>query len=285
MTSPPRSTRDTTLLIVGVGLIGGSIAAAARQRGLVSRILGTGRNAARVESAMQAGIIDEAVPHLAESARMADLIVFCTPVDRIVPGVREAAQHCRPGTLISDAGSVKGTLCRSLAEGLPEGVTFVGAHPLAGSEKNGFEHADPALFEDRLCVITPLENTPATAVNRLEDFWKNLGSRVVRMAPEEHDAALAVVSHLPHTVAAALARTPRASERALAATGFRDTTRIAAGSPEVWTAILLENAEAVVRGIDDFSAHLAQFRESLVARDAAALKKLLELAKTDRDAL
>lgn len=285
MNKPLRRPHAPTLLVVGVGLIGGSVAAAAKERGIAGRVLGTGRNLKRLQQAVEAGLIDEAVPDLAEAAGASDMILFCTPVDRIVSGVRQAAPYCRAGTLISDAGSVKASICRSLCAGLPEGVSFVGGHPLAGSEKNGFEFADASLFDKRLCVVTPLPETSTEAVTRLTEFWQRLGSRVLRMSPEEHDAALAVVSHLPHAVAAALARTPSPVERGLAATGFQDTTRIAAGSPEVWTAILLENAEAVIRGIDGFSEHLAEFRQSLVARDAAALKKLLEVAKRDRDGL
>ena len=156
-----------TIAIVGVGLIGGSIALAAKTRGAAQSVIGVGRDAHRLDQARRRGIIDEGLVDLAAAVRRADLIVFCTPVDRIVAGVREAATACREGALITDAGSVKGCISRELASGLPGWVEFVGSHPLAGSEQQGFEHADPRLFENRVCVVTPLETSPRPAVERI----------------------------------------------------------------------------------------------------------------------
>jgi cyclohexadieny/prephenate dehydrogenase len=274
-----------TIAIVGVGLIGGSLAAAIKQRQRGATIIGVGRAPARLAKARQAGLIDEAATDLGAAAAKSDLLIFCTPVDRIVAGIREAANRCRPGTLITDAGSVKGTICRDLGAGLPTGIEFVGSHPLAGSEKQGFEHADPQLFVGRVCVLTPIGTTTRPALERMERFWKSLGSTVLEMSPEAHDRALAQTSHLPHVVAAALAAILEPENGRLAATGFRDTTRIAGGDPELWAAILLANAEPVLAELKNYEESLMAFRNSLAAGDAARLNELLAVGKARRDSL
>ena len=272
-----------TIAIVGVGLIGGSIALAAKTRGAAQSVIGVGRDAHRLDQARRRGIIDEGLVDLAAAVRRADLIVFCTPVDRIVAGVREAATACREGALIADAGSVKGCISRELASGLPGWVEFVGSHPLAGSEQQGFEHADPRLFENRVCVVTPLETSPRPAVERIAAFWTALGADVVEMSPEAHDMALAETSHLPHLAAAALAATLSPDNGALAASGFRDTTRIASGDPDLWTAIFLGNRLQVLTSLTKFDHLLAEFRQALEHNDARRLKELLVAAKTSRE--
>jgi len=272
-----------TLAIVGVGLIGGSIGLAARARGLARTVVGVGRKQARLDEARRRGVIDEAVVELAAAASRADLTIFCTPVDRIIAGVREAAKVTKPGALITDAGSVKGSICRALETGLPQSVEFVGSHPLAGSEKQGFEHADEALFEDRVCVLTPVKTNSRRAVERISEFWKGLGSTVVEISPESHDQALAETSHLPHLVAAALATTLSAENEALAATGFRDTTRIASGDADLWAAILMGNRDQVLASLSRYGESLAHFRRAIEQNDASALKLLLKAAKIRRE--
>jgi len=284
--SPPApSISEPAVAIVGVGLIGGSIAAALRQRGFCGKILGVGRTASRLEAAQAAGLIDTGTTDLSTAAAEASLMVFCTPVDRIVEGVLEAAKTCRAGTLLTDAGSIKQTICDELSTRLPSGVTFIGSHPLAGSEKQGFEHADADLFLGRVCVVTPDETTPPRSLEQLRSFWEFLGNRVVEMTPAQHDQILARTSHLPHVVAAALAGTFSDLPAELTAGGYRDTTRIAAGDPDLWVSILLGNAEAVVCGLDRCGAKLVEFRDAITNRDAAALKSLLETAKRNRDAI
>lgn len=294
----------STVAIVGVGLIGGSIAAALKKRKLCRSVIGVGRSAARLQAAQSAGLIDVGETDLAAVAKSAELIIFCTPVDRIVDGVREAAAHCRPGTLITDAGSIKVAICRELETGLPDGVCFIGSHPLAGSEKNGFEHADADLFEGRVCVVTngqsgkrkaesggyystpnPLPLTPHSSHQRLTAFWQSLGMTVITTAPDEHDRLLAVTSHVPHVVAPALASLLTEESLPFAASGFRDTTRIAGSDPALWSAILLDNAEHILTGLEAFSESLREFREALVTGDAARLQNLLQTAKRNRESL
>jgi prephenate dehydrogenase len=274
-----------TIAIVGVGLIGGSIAAAIKRRNLAQTIVGVGRNLSRLAEARSRGLIDDATTNLAGAAHRSDLVVLCLPVDRIVTGVRAAAAGCRPGTLITDAGSIKGVICRELTNGLPAGVEFVGSHPLAGSEKQGFEHADADLFANRVCVLTMTGTTSARAGKRIQQFWEALGATVVTMSPEAHDRALAGTSHLPHLAAAALASVLAPENAPLAATGFRDTTRIASGDPDLWTAILLGNAEAVLAELQTYEESLAAFRSALADRNEHRLKELLTEARLRREAL
>jgi prephenate dehydrogenase len=274
-----------TIAIVGVGLIGGSLAAALKRRKLARTIVGVGRNLSRLAEARSRDLIDDATTDLASAAQRSDLVVLCLPVDRIVVGVRDAAASCRPGTLITDAGSIKGAICRELTKGLPAGVEFVGSHPLAGSERQGFEHADADLFANRVCVLTPTGTASPQAGDRIRTFWESLGATVVTMSPEAHDRALAETSHLPHLAAAALAAVLAPENAPLAATGFRDTTRIAGGDPDLWTAILLGNADAVLAKLQTYENSLAAFRIALADRNEQRLKELLTEARLRRETL
>jgi cyclohexadieny/prephenate dehydrogenase len=274
-----------TLTIVGVGLIGGSIGLAARRRGVAGRIIGVGRQQGSLDQALKVGAIDEGSLDLAAAVRHAQLVVFCSPVDAIADQVLAAAPHCPLGTLLTDAGSTKAAIVARLDGRLPDDVAFVGSHPLAGSEKRGPEHADADLFEGRVTVVTPGPHTDPAAVERTAAFWRALGARVRLMPPEEHDRALALTSHLPHLVAAALAGTLPDSLHELAATGFRDTTRVAAGDPALWTAIFAQNRGAVLQALQRLGDRVGEFRAALEAEDWTALTTLLTQAKKVRDAL
>lgn len=274
-----------TLVLVGVGLIGGSIGLAAKKRGLANKVRGVGRNQNSLERARTLGAIDEVCLDLAAGARDADVIVLCTPVDRIAAQVLQMAPHCAPNTLITDAGSTKETIAAAIDGKLPPGVHFVGSHPLAGSEKRGPEHADAELFRNRWTIVTPTPQTDASAVARVTEFWKALGSRVRVMNPREHDQGLAMTSHLPHLIASALAGMLPAELVDLTATGFRDTTRIAAGDAELWSAIFTHNRAAVLDGLTRFEKQLTDYRQALERGDVAAMTQLLAHAKKVRDAL
>ena len=191
----------------------------------------------------------------------------------------------RPGTLLTDAGSTKAGIVRSIEGRLPEGVAFVGSHPLAGSEKRGPEHADADLFQDRLTIVTRTSATLPSALERITSFWQALGSQVHIMGPEEHDQALAMTSHLPHLLAAALAGILPAELQPFTASGFRDTTRIAAGDPGLWTAIFVQNRLAMLNALERLDEQLARFRDALLAGNGTALSNLLAQAKKVRDAL
>lgn len=274
-----------TLTIVGVGLIGGSIGLAARKRGVARRIIGAGRNRDSLARARAVGAIDECSLDLADAVRQADVAVFCTPVDKIVEQVATTVSGCRPGTLLTDAGSTKSAIVHGLERRLPAGVHFVGSHPLAGSEKRGPEHADADLFLERLTIVAQTPHTDAAALEKTRGFWQALGSRVSVMNPEEHDVALAVTSHLPHLAASALAGILPPELHSLTATGFRDTTRVASGDPALWTGIFTQNRAALLDCLRKLTERLQKFQAALDASDAAALDELLTQAKKVRDAL
>jgi prephenate dehydrogenase len=273
-----------TLGIVGVGLIGGSIALAARRRGLVDRVVGCDRSEEVLERARGLGLIDAGTTDLCHAVRDASLVVFCTPVDRLVDCVTTCYEACRPGTLLTDVGSTKSAIVRRLAGRMPPGVTFVGSHPVAGSEKAGPEHARADLFDGRVVVVTPAGDPPV-AVSMVCGFWRALGGRVETMSPEHHDEVLALTSHLPHLVSSVLAGVLPPEWKRLAGTGFRDTTRLAAGSPELWQAIFLSNRPALLDAVRQFQAHLESFRTALANEDGERLRLLLEQGKYVRDQL
>ncbi|MDZ4685412.1 MAG: prephenate dehydrogenase [Planctomycetaceae bacterium] len=275
---------EDTLAIVGVGLIGGSIAAAARRRGLARRILGVGRNRQRLEQARTTGVIDAIASEPAEVGSTA-LVIFCTPVDQIARGATDWLTRLPPGCLVTDAGSTKHRLCDALSSWADRQPAFIGSHPIAGGEKQGFEHADADLFADRTCVITPLAQHREEDIARVRRFWEALDMTVVSLSPAEHDRALAATSHVPHVVAAALAASLTDADRGLTGTGFAGTTRIASGDPELWTAILRENAAEVADGLSLMQQRLAVFEQALRADYVAPLKTMLQAAKTKRDAL
>jgi prephenate dehydrogenase len=277
--------RIQTLTIVGVGLIGGSIGLAAKKRGLAQRVLGVGRRQTSLQQAVACGAIDEGFLDCREAVHRADVVVFCTPVDMIAAQILAAAPGCKAGALLTDAGSTKGALVRSLAGRLPANISFAGSHPLAGSERRGPEHADANLFDGRLTVITPTAETNDTVVDRVSEFWKALGSEVLIMDPEAHDRALAFTSHVPHLVAAALVSLLTPELVPLTASGFRDTTRVAAGDPALWTGIFLQNREAVLAALDRLTNILVQFRQAMSHSDRVALDRLLGEAKRQRDGL
>jgi prephenate dehydrogenase len=274
-----------TLTIVGVGLIGGSIGLAAKRRKVAERVLGAGRRQASLNQAVAIGAIDESFLDLAKAVHQAEVVVFCAPVDRIAEQILAAAPGCTPGTLLTDAGSTKAEIVRSVEGRLPQGIAFVGSHPLAGSEKRGPDHADADLFQDRLTVVTQTPATDPSALVRTAAFWRALGSRVQVMQPEEHDQALALTSHLPHLVAAALAAILPPELQDLTASGFRDTTRVAAGDPSLWTGVFAQNRLAVLDALKRLEDRLTRFRETLTARNWSALGDLLAQAKKVRDAL
>lgn len=272
------------LAVVGVGLIGGSVALAARRHRVTDRIIGVDRDPAALDQARTAGVIDDACLEGLDAARESDLVVVCTPVDDIAAQVVTAA--CRPGVIVTDTGSTKATIVAAVRSAhLAPGAAFVPGHPLAGSEKQGPAHARADLFEGKLVVLTPDAETDAHAVAQVRSFWEALGARVRLMDAAEHDRALALTSHLPHLVASALAGSLPPGLDDLAATGFRDTTRLASGDPRLWEAIFRANRAGVLEALGQFEERLRTFRDALARDDADALKVLLALAKSVRDRL
>lgn len=270
------------LAVVGTGLIGGSFAAALRRVGQVGRVLGVGRQPASLARARELGLIDE-IADLDQAAAQADLIFLATPLGAMPEILRTLAPLLRPDTLLTDAGSTKSDVARLARDILGDRhAQFIPGHPIAGSEMTGPEAADPLLYHGRKVVLTPFEETPGMVLHRLIRIWEACGARVLLMDPGAHDQALACVSHLPHFLSAAYMGQVIGAEDAdtrlnLAGTGFRDFTRIAAGSPEVWRDIFFSNRTAVLRELDSFERVLKVWRAAL-EDDAhpGALEALLE---------
>ncbi|MBV6272234.1 prephenate dehydrogenase/arogenate dehydrogenase family protein [Alcaligenaceae bacterium CGII-47] len=275
------------LAVVGIGLIGGSFAAALRRAGQVGRVLGVGRSQASIDHAQALGLIDEAVT-LEQAAQRADLVLLATPVGAMGPALRSMAPYLSPHVLVTDAGSTKADVADMARDILGERCAqFVPGHPIAGSEMTGPQAADALLFQGRNVILTPFDQTPASMRAWLTKVWEVCGARVIAMNPATHDRALASVSHVPHFLAAAyMAQVSRASNAdlrlSLAGTGFRDFTRIAAGSPEVWRDIFLSNREAVLQEIEQFGVVLEDLRQTLEHADAHALEEVLEQAALAR---
>lgn len=278
--------RIEQLTIVGVGLIGGSIGLAAKARGVAGRVVGVGRDPRTLARAQAGGSIDEFTTDLAAAVKAADVVVVCTPVDRVAADVQTAAISAPSRCVVTDAGSTKGNIVRELAGKLPAGAApFIGSHPLAGSEKKGAAHARADLFVDRLVVVTPTADTDPEAASVVDLFWQSLGAKVVRMDPFEHDQALAVTSHLPHAAASGLAAVTPFAWLGLTAGGFRDCTRVAGGDAELWAAIFEANRDAVLTAVDRFQERMAALRTALAAGDRTAVTRWLADGKRVRDAL
>ncbi|MBI3464581.1 MAG: prephenate dehydrogenase [Planctomycetes bacterium] len=274
-----------TVAIVGVGLIGGSIGLAIKQRQLARRVVGVGRRQLTLRQARHLGAIDHGTLRLDRGVADAELTVLCTPVDLIARQAAEVAPHCPPGSILTDSGSTKLRIVQQLEGTLPDRVCFVGSHPLAGSEKRGVEEARPDLFEGRVCIVTQTQRTPVQPLKLVQQFWRALGARVVTMSPETHDRALAYTSHLPHLAAAALAVALPERYGDVVASGFRDTTRIAASDPQLWSAIFLENAGPLLEAVACYERGLTEFRLALENRDEQRLLDLWAESKAKRDAV
>ncbi len=274
------------LTIVGVGLIGGSVGLAAKARGAARTVVGVGRDLPTLERAQAGGACDRVTVDLADGVRAADIVVVCTPVDRVAADVVACCHAAPPRCVVTDAGSTKGNVLAGVAGRLPpNGAMFVGSHPLAGSEKKGAAFASAELFVNRLVVVTPDADTDPEAAAVVDLFWQSLGARVRRMDPAEHDLALAVTSHLPHAAASGLAAVTPREWLSLTAGGFRDSTRVAAGDPDLWAAIFRANGSAVVGALDAFLARMREFRDALEHDDGDAIRAWLEAGKQVRDAL
>ena len=277
------------ITIIGVGLLGGSIGLAVKRRKLARQAAGFVRRQASVKDCARAGAVDFATTDLPAAVWGADLVILCTPIAQMRPIVERILPALKPGTIVTDVGSAKASVVRQLESLIAKaGAHFVGSHPMAGAEKTGVAEARANLFDGTVCVVTPTRRTKGMALKRVKRFWTALGSRVLELKPEIHDALVSRSSHLPHVIAAALAghvldpARPK-QQAALCANGFRDTTRIASGSPEMWRDIALANRKNLVRSLDAFVAGLQKFRRVLKAGDAPAIAKWFATAKQRRD--
>jgi prephenate dehydrogenase len=277
--------RFNRIAIIGLGLIGGSMGMAIRRKRLAREVVGWSRRASTVQHARRRGAIDRGASSLSEAVRQAELVIVAAPVSAIVPLARQAARFMHPGTLLSDVGSTKGAIVRALERRLPNQVTFVGAHPLAGSEQQGIAAAQAALFDRSLCVVTPTEKTPRAATSRVKTLWQGIGSRVVILNPTTHDQLLAAVSHLPHLLAFCLMRATDRDALRVAPRSFLEATRVAKSDPDLWDGIFLSNRRAVLEAMDRFENQWTIMRRLLTVGDRRSLRRKLADAKRKRDPL
>ena len=277
------------ITIIGVGLLGGSIGLAVKRRKLARQTAGFVRRAASLKDCERAGAVDFATTDLLAAVWDADLVILCTPLAQMRSRVREMLPALKRGAIVTDVGSVKASVVRELESLIQKsGAHFVGSHPMAGAEKTGVSAARADLFVNTVCIVTPTNKTNQAALKKVKQFWNAIGSRVLELKPEIHDALVSRSSHLPHVVAATLAShvlspaQPK-HQAALCANGFRDTTRIASGSPEMWRDIALANRKNIGRSLDAFIGDLQKFRRLVKKGDAKAITKFFETAKKRRD--
>ena len=278
------------LVVIGVGLIGGSVAAALRRAGKVRRVIGVGRGRANIARALELGVIDDAVEDIAAAVKGADAVLIAVPVQQNQRVLGALADALAPGTLVTDAGSTKQDFVAAVRRIAPRHLaSVVPGHPIAGAELTGVDAASAGLFDGRNVVLTPLQENEAAAVDRVETMWKACGARVSRMTPERHDRVFSAVSHLPHMLAYTLvhmiATRPDAEARfGFAASGFRDFTRIAGSSAEMWRDIALANRETLLADIEAYQQQLAELARRLRQTDGAEIERIFEAARSARNA-
>ncbi len=276
------------LALIGCGLMGGSFALALRQAGLVTQVAGFSASEATRQKALQLGVIDVACASAVEAAQGADLVLVAVPVRATEDSLRAIDPVLSLDALVMDVGSTKGDVVSAARAALVQHLShFVPAHPIAGKEVAGIEHADAKLYRDRQLILTPLPENPPERVLRARQVWQALGSHVLELSPEAHDASFAAVSHMPHLAAFALvnavARQPQGAQYlALAGPGFRDFSRIAASDPNVWRDILLANRDEVLRQSVLMRQALGEFERAVHSGDAAQLQRLIEEASQTR---
>lgn len=274
------------LAIIGLGLMGGSLGLALKARGFAGRVTGYTRSAERRQTALTRGAVDEVYDTPQAAVRDADVVVYCAPILAIPPLVRETLGDLKPGAILTDVGSTKDDLVGELTAAVKEaGAAFVGSHPIAGSEKQSIDAARPGLYEGATVVITPTGDEPDGVVAAVESLWKGTGALVYRMSPGDHDRMLARTSHLPHVAAALLVAAVARGGVAVSefcGSGFRDTTRVAEGAPEIWMDILATNRVAVADELRALRAEIDLFIAGLDHSDLPALQRVLSEARQAR---
>ena len=279
------------LAVVGVGLIGGSLALALKAAGVVGHVVGIGRGAANLATALELGVVDSVTQDLAEGVRDADVVFLATPVLALSVVAGDAFPHMKPGAILTDGGSVKQCVAEQIEALLPDTVHFVPGHPIAGTEKSGAEAAFATLYQGKRCILTPTDKTDEKALETVKRMWQVAGSDVVVMDVVKHDRILAAISHLPHMVAYSLVNAVGAYDRypenilEYSAGGFRDFTRIASSDPTMWRDIALTNREALLEMMDQFERFFAELKEDVRDGDGEKLFEFFQRSKVLRDAI
>ncbi|HJM83385.1 MAG TPA: prephenate dehydrogenase/arogenate dehydrogenase family protein [Nitrospinota bacterium] len=278
------------IVIAGVGLIGGSLGIAGKKAGVFGKVTGVGRKTANLELALEKGLVDQVSTNLASVCHNADIFFAATPSESISNVCLEAAKYLPDQCVITDGGSVKKEIVVKIEKELPNNIHFIGGHPIAGTEKSGAGAAIETLFQNRYTILTPTKNTDAKAKSKVKEMWQTLGSDVRLMDPEEHDQAMAVISHLPHFAAYALVETilgadPSGEIQRFVAGGFNDTTRIAASDPKMWRDIFSMNRKPLLKSIEQFEQSITSFKEAILNDEFDKLQNRLKLVKTARKSM
>lgn len=273
------------MTVIGLGLIGGSICSAVKKHGLAGEVLGFDTDSGAGEYAVKNGFIDSCLESINQK-NDSGLVVVATYVDRIAETVREIAPNLNKGCVITDVGSVKTNVVESVESFLDGGLVFIGSHPIAGSEKPGIENSDPDLFKNRSTIITPSENTDEQSIDFISNFWRAIGSDVLRMDPLLHDRIFAYVSHLPHVAAYTLVSTLSSSDIENIFTysggGLKDYTRIASSSPEMWKTIFMQNKEYLLESIREFKNNLELIESAIEEDNLNNLQTILDKAQKNK---
>ena len=287
--------------IIGLGLIGGSLALAIKEKRMAKEIVGVSRRPSTIRQALALKIVDQATLNVKEGIKGSDLVILATPVIKIIDIAREISGFLKKdlltltfsteerrkaeGVIITDVGSTKKKIVRTIESILPDTVNFVGSHPLAGSEKSGLTYMDKDLFKGAYCILTETKRTNPETLNKIKKFWNRLGLKVEIMSPQRHDRIISRLSHLPHAVSVALSNTCGKKDLQLAAGGFKDTTRIASGRPELWKDIFITNRKNIARDIRVLKKELSKIEIALKNNNSAQLLRLLNRAKDIRDSI
>ena len=279
------------MAVIGVGLIGGSLARVLREKKGVGEVVGIGRGEANLKRGVELGVLDSYTTDAKKGVEGADLVFIATPVCSIPQVVAEIAPHLAKGCIVTDGGSVKEYVVAACEPLMPEGTYFVGGHPIAGTEHSGVEASFSTLYQGRRCIVTPTGNTDPAALEKIVELWKMAGSSVPLMDPVQHDRVVAAISHLPHMVAYSLVNAVDGYDRfggdllSFSAGGFRDFTRIASSDPVMWRDIALTNKDAILEMMDFFSGYLEKLRALVAAEDAEGLRSFFLNSKQKRDAI
>jgi cyclohexadieny/prephenate dehydrogenase len=275
--------------LIGLGLIGSSLSHAMRRRGLAATIVGHAHSARTRETALRLGLVSEVHATVAAAAEGADLVILCVPVGVCGALTEQMSASLMPGAILTDVGSVKGSIVRDCQPHVPAGVHFIPGHPIAGTENSGPESGFATLFDNRWCVLTPVEGTDARATEKLKAFWEACGSNVEIMAADHHDMVLGITSHVPHLIAFNIVNTAAHLETVtgsevikFSAGGFRDFTRIAAGDPTMWRDVFLNNRAATLEMLGRFTEDLIHLQRAIRYGDGETLFKLFSEAREIR---
>ena len=274
--------------ILGVGLLGASFSLAIKKKKICSHVTGFGRSRENLERAKSMGILDTVSPDPASACRDADLVLLAAPAGSFIELIKQACPAFKKGAIVTDVGSVKGDLVHELEELMPPGVHFIGSHPIAGSDRSGIDSAHADLFRDALCIVTPTERSDPPALKNVMDLWASLGSKVLAMGPAQHDRVYAAVSHLPHLIAYAMVNTVSDIDKSYLSycgQGFRDMTRIAASSPDIWTDISLLNRQNLIEMLSLFRENLNRMEAHLNTAAADALRQEFIRASATRKSI